>query len=211
LAKTSQESRQFRQILAFWNGFKQTNSTGPARIMRTREVARFGDASMMSARDDYQGWPLLALTRARVRERPDVTLVEPGLRRADHERRDISHGMSSGIPLLTAPDGACPGSSRLARPPARVRRPGIGQAAHDQDDADQQSDVPGRFVVARSAAVSKKCCPLRGDRGFESCSLQQTVCLKFADSPVEEGGFEASVPLVSRGADPTGGSQSLGT
>jgi hypothetical protein len=30
LAKTSQESRQFRQILAFWNGFKQTNSTGPA-------------------------------------------------------------------------------------------------------------------------------------------------------------------------------------
>jgi len=35
--------------------------------MRTREVARFGDASMMSGRDDYQGWPLLALTRARVR------------------------------------------------------------------------------------------------------------------------------------------------
>jgi hypothetical protein len=28
--------------------------------------------------------------------------------------------------------------------------------------------LPGRFVVARSAAVSKKCCPLRGDRGFES-------------------------------------------
>jgi hypothetical protein len=33
--------------------------------MRTREVARFGDASMMSGRDDYQGWPLLALSRAR--------------------------------------------------------------------------------------------------------------------------------------------------
>ena len=36
--------------------------------------------------------------------------------------------------------------------------------------------------------------------------------VRFAlDSPLEEAGFEPSVPLVSRGADPTGGSQSLGT
>src|SRR6266404_5498672 len=56
------------------------------------------------------------------RERPELTLVEPGVRRADHNRGDVGHGMSSGIPLPTAPDGACPGSSRLARPPARVRR-----------------------------------------------------------------------------------------
>ena len=36
--------------------------------------------------------------------------------------------------------------------------------------------LPGRFVVARSAAVSKKCCPLRGDRGFEAGFLQRRVC-----------------------------------
>ena len=35
--------------------------------------------------------------------------------------------------------------------------------------------LPGRFVVARSAAVSKKCCPLPGDRGFESGFLQRRV------------------------------------
>ena len=35
--------------------------------------------------------------------------------------------------------------------------------------------LPGRFVVARSAAVSKKCCPLREDRGFESGFLQRGV------------------------------------
>jgi len=40
--------------------------------MRTREVARFGDASMMSGRDDYQGWPLLALTRAGARARGEA-------------------------------------------------------------------------------------------------------------------------------------------
>src|SRR6202011_1518026 len=35
--------------------------------------------------------------------------------------------------------------------------------------------LPGRFVVARAAAVSKKCCPLRGDRGFESGFLHRRV------------------------------------
>jgi len=35
--------------------------------------------------------------------------------------------------------------------------------------------LSGRFVVARSAVVSKKCCHLRGDRGFESGFLQRGV------------------------------------
>jgi hypothetical protein len=47
--------------------------------------------------------------------------------------------------------------------------------------------LSGRFVVARSAAVLKKCSPLRGDRGFESGFLQRRVACEldvFASSAI---------------------------
>jgi Amino acid synthesis len=36
--------------------------------------------------------------------------------------------------------------------------------------------LPGRFVVARSAAVSKKCCPLRGTEGSNPASSSGESC-----------------------------------
>jgi hypothetical protein len=52
--------------------------------MRTREVARFGDASMMSGRDDYQGAPtneifLLSRACARVRVKKSTNIALEGL------------------------------------------------------------------------------------------------------------------------------------
>jgi hypothetical protein len=54
-------------------------------------------------------------------------------------------------------------------------QPGSAKGKPALVDRQNRRWLPGRFVVAGFAAVSKKCCLLRWDRGFESVFLQRRV------------------------------------
>src|SRR5580704_8695207 len=84
-------------------------------------------------------------------------------------------------------------AARLARPcvgaywrpgdPAWITLPGQPGSAKGKPalvDRQNRRWLPGRFVVTGFGAVSKKCCLLRWDRGFESVFLQQRVQCELA-------------------------------
>src|ERR1700730_2825527 len=54
-------------------------------------------------------------------------------------------------------------------------KPGSAKGKPALVDRQNRRWLPGRFVVAGFGAVSKKCCLLRWDRGFESVFLQRGV------------------------------------
>jgi len=68
-------------------------------------------------------------------------------------------------------------------------QPGSAKGKPALVDRQNRRWLPGRFVVAGFGAVSKKCCLLRWDRGFESVFLQRGVTceLDFLDHGAELG------------------------
>src|SRR6202011_1983064 len=89
-----------------------------------------------------------------------------------------------------------PGVGAFCRPVTRRGyhcrgQPGSAKGKPALVDRQNRRWLPGRFVVAGFGAVSKKCCLLRWDRGFESVFLQQGVRWRSPATPARLPGAAA--------------------